>query len=356
MMPINDINDWEKRLDRIDAFWECAIIDRPVARIVIPRPNPAYPIPQKQFASHRERWMDFEFTAQTQLAYVKNNDYLGDALPAVFPNLGPEVFSAFFGCELEYGEVTAWSIPNLEDYAEAGKLQFSEDNFYYKKVNELTDMLLEVGRGHFYTGYTDLHPGGDAIVAFRDPQRMNLDVLMQPEAIKDLIARITPVYFKVFDFYCDKLERAGQPISSWPGYCSRKRYGIPSNDFSCMISREMFDEIFLPGIAEECRHMPANVYHLDGPGALRHLDSLLEIKELQAIQWVFGAGNGRASDWLDIYKKCQAAGKALEINLYPDEIDTLMEHLRPEGVNLGVYGVSTREEAESVLKKIEKWR
>lgn len=30
------------------------------------------------------------------------------------------------------------------------------------------------------------------------------------------------------------------------------RFYIPSNDFSCMISKEMFDSIFLEGMAAEC--------------------------------------------------------------------------------------------------------
>ncbi len=49
--------------------------------------------------------MDAEYVAQCALAGVMNTAYLGDALPCAMPNLGPEVFSAFFGCELEYGEI-----------------------------------------------------------------------------------------------------------------------------------------------------------------------------------------------------------------------------------------------------------
>jgi len=123
-----------------------------------------------------------------------------------------------------------------------------------------------------------------------------------------------------------------------------------------MISKEMFDELFLPGIIEECDHMQANIYHLDGPGALRHLDSLLGIKSLNAIQWVFGAGNGRASDWVPVYKKCQAAGKGLQIHLDLDEIDLFMRELEPNGLWLTIYGVEDREQGEAILKKMMKWK
>jgi hypothetical protein len=299
--------------------------------------------------------MDAEFLAECALAHAWNVEFMGDALPLAFPNLGPEVFSAFFGTEMEFGETTTWSIPNLEDWAEVDKLQFSEDNVYWRKLLEMTDVFLEVGRGSFYTGITDLHPGGDAIVAFRDPLLLNIDMIECPERVKALLDRVTEVYFRVFDFYCDKLRAAGQAVCSWPGIASTRKWYVPSNDFSCMISPAMFRDVFLPGIAEECRHMEANIYHLDGPDALMHLDALLEIPELNAIQWVYGAGNGRASDWLDIYRRCQDAGKGIQIHLGVDELDVFMENLRPEGVWLGLAGVQNREHGQQVLAKLQTW-
>jgi hypothetical protein len=82
---------------------------------------------------------------------------------------------------------------------------------------------------------------------------------------------------------------------------------------------------------------------------------LLGIKELSAIQWVYGAGHGRATDWLHVYKKIQAAGKGLQLWSQPDEIDTIMENLRPEGVWLGV-DVKDVEQGEGIVKKVSKWK
>ncbi len=78
-----------------------------------------------------------------------------------------------------------------------------------------------------------------------------------------------------------------------------------------IISYKFSGDVFLPGIEAECQHLDASIYHLDGPNALQHLDSLLEVDELNAIQWVFGAVNGPASKWMDVYKKCQEAGKGI---------------------------------------------
>jgi hypothetical protein len=98
----------------------------------------------------------------------------------------------------------------------------------------------------------------------------------------------------------------------------------------------------------------ASIYHLDGPNAVQHLDSLLQIRELNAIQWVYGAGNGRASDWMHLYKKIQAAGKGIQLTLEANELDYFMQELRPNGVWLKLWAGS-KEEAEALLKKISTW-
>ena len=357
IMPIGHIPDWEQRLARQDAFWSCEILDRPVVIMTLPKSNPEYPWPKpRTYATLRDHWMDTEYVAERALASAMNTEYLGDALPSAWPNLGPEVFSAFFGCEMEYTETTSWAIPNLHDWVDVDQLRFSEDHFYWKKLLEMTDALLEIGKNTFYTGFTDLHPGGDAIAAFRDPQTLNVDMIEAVEEVKALLDYVAQVYFRVYDFYYEKLKAAGQAICTWAGIASTRKWYVPSNDFSCMISKEMFDEIFLPGIVAECRHLEASIYHLDGPDALRHLDSLLAIKELNAIQWVYGAGQGRASDWMPVYKKCQAAGKGLQITLEVDELDVFMEQLHPEGLWIRLSGVQDREQAETLLRKVSGWR
>jgi hypothetical protein len=357
LMPIEHIPDWEQRIKRHDACWRCEVIDRPVVCIYLHRPNPDFPWPsRKAWPTLRDRWLDTEYHIEAAVAAVMNTAYLGDALPRVYPNLGPEVFSAFFGAELEFGETTSWSIPNLHSWDDVDRLRFDTGNFYWRKLEEMTDALLTAGRGRFYTGITDIHPGGDAIASFRDPMYLNIDMIENKEAVKQLLERVNQVCFWVYGYYFDKLQKAGQAISTWMPIVSSKRWYVPSNDFSCMISKEMFDEVFLPGIAAECRHLEAAIYHLDGPDALRHLDSLLDIKELNAIQWVWGAGKGRASDWISVFRRCQAAGKGLLIDINIHELDLMMRELRPEGVWLNISGIRTEEEADAVLRSVARWR
>lgn len=357
LMPLEHIPDWEMRLARHDAFWNCEIIDRPIVYMTLPKEKPvaAYPTPKK-YASTRDRWMDGEYNAECTAAGVMNTDYMGDSLPLAWPNLGPEVFSAFFGCELEYGDVTSWAIPNLDDWADAGKLRFSEDNPYWKKIIEMTDAYLHYGKGKFYTGVTDLHPSGDALAAFRDPAQLCIDLIEYPEEVKKLLEYVTDEFIKVFDFLYNKIASEKQAISNTLAFASTKKWYIGCNDFSYMISKKMFDDIFLPQQIREIRNYEACIYHLDGIGAMRHLDSLLDVPEITAYQFVPDDCLNPAK-WIDVYKRFQAAGKGIHLFFVEaDMIDFFMENLKPEGVWMWVNGVKDKDHAADILKQVSRWK
>jgi hypothetical protein len=349
--------DYEKSKQRIDAFWEREIIDRPVVQFSLSKPREEQvPLPPAHHATPRDRWLDAGYQAELALASLANHEFLGDSLPVAYPNLGPEVLSAFYGCTIEFGDYgTSWTTPILHDWQAVDSLVFHPDNFYLRKLREMTDALLAVGRSKFIVGMTDWHPGGDAIAAFRDPQNLAIDMIDHLDDVKALLRRLEADYFRLYDEFYVKLRAAGMPITSWLTLVSDEKYYIPSNDFSIMVSKATFDDVFLPGIVNECRFLDRSIYHLDGPGALRHLDSLLAIPELHAVQWVCGAGREGFGRWIPVYQKCQAAGKGIEVVCSYAELDLIMETLDPHGVYLMMDGVPSREAALDMLKRLEKW-
>jgi hypothetical protein len=349
--------DYAESKRRIDAFWEREIIDRPVVQFSVPKPPEEWvPLPVSEHESPTERWMDSQFQAELALARLSNAEYIGDTLPIAFPNLGPEVFSAFYGCPIHFGDYgTSWTDPVLDDWSEVDRWQFDPENVYLKKLHEMTDALLAAGRGKFITGMTDWHPGGDAIAAFRDPANLAMDMILHPAEVRALLDRLEADYFRVYDVFYEKLRAADQPITTWLPLICDGRYYVPSNDFSIMISSEMFDEVFLPGIVRECQFLDRSIYHLDGPGALRHLDSLLDIPELDAVQWVFGAGNEGYHRWIDVYQRVQAAGKGVQVMCALEEITSITDTLDPHGLYISISGAVTREVARGVVRSLETW-
>ncbi|MCC7354580.1 MAG: hypothetical protein IT330_12605 [Anaerolineae bacterium] len=349
--------DYEQAKARIDAFWEREVLDRPVVHLFVEKPpEKQIPLPPSHHAMPAERWLDAGYQAELALATLSNWDFLGDSLPVAWPNLGPEIFSALYGCPMIYGDYgTSWSQPILHDWHDADRLQLDWDGPYLRKLHEMTDALLEIGRGKFITGMTDWHPGGDCIAAFRDPQNLAMDMLTHREDVKALLVRLEADYFRLYDLFYHKLRAAGQPISTWTSLVSDEKYYIPSNDFSCMISKKMFDDIFLPGLSNECRFLTHSIYHLDGPRALHHLDSILSIPELDALQWVPGYRQEEYHRWVWVYQKAQAAGKGVQVLCNVSELEEVMETLDPHGLFLSVRDVPSREVGEDILKRLATW-
>jgi hypothetical protein len=82
-------------------------------------------------------------------------------------------------------------------------------------------------------------------------------------------------------------------------------------DISCNVSPKVFEELLLPPLLESMHMVDHRIYHLDGPGAIPHLDSLLDISELHAIQWVPGHGNTGIMQWIPLIQRIQERGKGI---------------------------------------------
>ena len=101
--------------------------------------------------------------------------------------------------------------------------------------------------------------------------------------------------------------------------------------------------------------LDTSVFHLDGPGAVRHVDALLEIDALDAIQWVPGAGNPTAVAWLPMLRRIQSAGRSLYITAPAEEVAEILESLSPRGLMISVTGVfSSLNEGEQFIVGVER--
>ena len=71
------------------------------------------------------------------------------------------------------------------------------------------------------------------------------------------------------------------------------------------------------------------LYHLDGPAAIKHMDALMEIDGIDALQWTSGdAGpDGTLPDWDVIYDKAIAAGKSIWVKVYSGEFEDWIKNV-----------------------------
>jgi len=81
--------------------------------------------------------------------------------------------------------------------------------------------------------------------------------------------------------------------------------------------------------------MTHNVFHLDGKGVAKNIDRLLELPEIQAIQWVQGMGTDTPiMQWIPLLKRIRAAGKSIVVDLALTELEDFIAAMPREGVLL----------------------
>ena len=91
-------------------------------------------------------------------------------------------------------------------------------------------------------------------------------------------------------------------------------------------------------------------YHLDSAGALSHLDTLLSIPHLRAIQWVPGAGREEIPQWYELIRHILAGGKLVQVFAKLNEIDNLVKKVGARGLLIHTR-VSSPQEAEALLEE-----
>lgn len=354
MTYLEGIADIDMIARRFEAWYDCEIIDRPPVTMWVAQ-NVQLDLPTKRHASHRDRRLDVEFAVDWFEALQKGTVYMADSFPVFWPNVGPEVCATVFGAELEFSESTSWSIPIVGNCRDILNLKPSLDNVYWNSIRQMTDLSLERGTGKWITALTDFHTNGDLVAALRNPQGMCLDIIDDPSGVRAAVDYVTESYPLMYNDLYDRLAAKGQSCCLWGVPASGRMY-VTNCDFICMISPQMFEDVILPALRWEMNWLDRTHFHLDGPGALKHLDRLLELRELSGIQWVYGAGQGSAGDWLHIYKKIQAAGKCIECLCGSvEDARTIMANLKPQGIWFNGVCVGSVEEGEAFLKDLERW-
>jgi hypothetical protein len=340
--------DFDEAVQRWDAFWAREIIDRPCTRVIAPKdgcePGPSYP------GLHNPE--------DDLLSYVRAYDrcaaatyFAGEAMPFFFPNFGPDVYAAFLGAELEFApeQQTSWAVPFIQDWkTDAADIDRPHGYWWYAAL-DFAKNAREIAKGKFGIAVYDLHSNLDCLAAMRGPQSLCVDLLDSFEEVEAAHNRVRRTYSQIYDGLYHASGQAETGTTTWLPFYSRGKFNSIQCDFICMISPEMARRLVIPALEEESQFLDHCAYHLDGPGALVHLDDLLAIPTIHSIQWVPGAGAAPLIEWMDLLKKIQDCGKSLIISASPEEIRIFHKELRPEMVFYDTY-VGSQAEADNLLK------
>ncbi len=298
--------------------WWAGELDRPLIQVVLwgfPADRPEPPLRGQGFTAFHDdavsaeaivdRW-DYEFSTQR---------FLGDAFPSLWPNFGAGVLAAFLGATLKKDPVaqTVWFQPPGE--AEIGDLRFRHDpaSRWFRRIADIYRAGLDRWQGRVQMGMTDLGGNLDILSTFRPSEQLLLDLYDHPGEVKRLTWEAHECWWRAFDAFSALLRPVNPGSTAWTPIYSETPYYMLQCDFCYMIGPAMFEEFVKPELQASCRRLGNSFYHLDGPGQLPHLDSLLSIPELKGVQWIPGAGQPDYEYWPEVYRKIRKAGKLVQI-------------------------------------------
>jgi hypothetical protein len=357
-IELQSMPHFDMAMMRVYAWYENEIIDRPPIRFMAHNAfleQATEDIAHLSRAEKKNWWFDTELQIDLFVKSIEGRQFLGETFPVYFPNLGPDVYAAFYGAELEFGEVTSYSVPFVQQWEDSDQLVLDQNNPYFQKIEELTRQAIERCEEQFLVGYTDLHPGLDCVAAWRDPLQLCYDLYDDPDQVQQLANMAIADFEYIYNHFDTMLKEKGQLSVSWMGIPSFGRMHIPSCDFSALISQEFFNEFGLPILQYETKTMTHNIFHVDGQGVAKHLEAILSIPDIHALQWVQGVGDDYPiMQWISFIKDLQARSIPVIVDLSPEDLDDFMDAMDPKGLFLWVATDNEQEEI-AILNRIKKW-
>ena len=352
--------DFEETKTAWRHFWARESWRRPLIHAPLPR-NPAAPLSWAESPSHHAYYRklkgDWDDWFSRIDRWLEETIFPAETIPFLSPDLGPDQFAAFLGSPLQFSDGspdTNWVEPMVADWNEF-EFRLDPENPSWKLILDLSRRMAAHARGRYLVGTCDLHSNADTLSALRNPEQLCLDFFDDPDAISVAMKKVRALYQSVYEgLYAAAGSDAETGTIGWIPTWSEGRFATIQCDFICMVSPEISRKFIIPALEEEAGFLDHCIYHLDGPGALPHLDDILAIKKIDAIQWVSGAGQKPMHEWLDVLKKCQKAGKGLQIHdLDCEQAKQLHRELDPAGV---VYCVSAKsaDEVEDLARWFER--
>jgi hypothetical protein len=340
--------DWWNRDGLLIGMWGAPEAGRPIHEDVA---APAVPL------SLAERYCDAGFRAAQNHHRLSRSLFPADVLPLATTDIGPGSLALLCGAEPEFAEETVWFHSSMGDAQPEAwpPLRFDPGNAWWRITESVVSECVRRSRGEYLVGCPDLIENVDVLASLRGVQPLLLDMLERPDWVERRVWEINEVWFETYRRIHDliRLDDGSCAFGAFYLWGPGKTAKVQC-DTSAMFSPSMYRRFVAPALTAQCAWLDHSLYHLDGTQALAHLDTLLEIEPLDAIEWTPQAGieQGGHPRWYDLYRRILGAGKSVQIvNVARDEILPLLEAIGRKGVYILTTFADEREAAR-LLERI----
>ncbi len=287
--------------------------------------------------------------------HFDNEEFFGHAYPYFFVNFGPGSLAACLTGFLKFskeGDTSWFELSEPMAWDKIMSLKLDPENIWWKRTLEMTKILLRNRKDRYHVGIPDLGGNIDILASLRTSLQLIEDVAAETDLVLEACWHINKLWKQAYEELYQLHQAEGNDGSSaWMGLWAPQRWYPLQADFSYMISPRHFEKLIAPILRDQCQYLQNSVYHWDGVGEIPHLDLLLAIPELDAIQWVPGANKPQCEDpeWYPLYDRIQKGNKRIVINLPAKDVVGFTKRFNKAGLFL-----STNAESPEQAKAMEK--
>lgn len=345
-MELEFKSDFENTRHKWDAFWHG---DLPTMAGAICPKEGVNPVSHPPYLEGRDG--NFTPIIDQLLAYADSHEFVGSAIPFFILEWGPDTFSAFTGADLVFGAGTSWCMPYVEDWNDV-EIRFDRGSKWWRITEDLIGAVRERCDGKLLICPPTLVANLDCLAAIRGQERLLFDLMERPDEIKRALKQVCQAHTDALDAYAEMLDFSKYGSINIAGSYISGRQSRPQCDASCLISPGMFREFVMPCLEYETKDADAAQYHLDGPGAIRHLDALGELDNLLMIDYTPDPKE-KPNDWLHVRRKIDDLGKGQVFYVSSiDEAKMIRQNYHSDKMHI-LVGASTRSEAQDIINEIE---
>lgn len=255
--------------------------------------------------------------------FCEMHEFLAESFPNINADFGPGSMAGYLGSEIVFNMDTVWFEPCVKDWEECPPLKFDPANKWWTEHYALVKELVELSKGDYPVGLPDIIENFDILSSLRGAQDFVYDLVDDEEMVKSRLAEVDVAYFEYYDRFRELVKYDDGTCYTVFQIWGPGRTAKIQCDFSAMISPDMFREYIQGSLRGQVKRLDNVLYHLDGPDAIRHLDAIMEIDEIDSLQWTSGdyGPDGTQEQWYPIYDKARAAGKSIWVKVYTGKFE-----------------------------------
>lgn len=348
-------NNWSDAQLRLTSMWNGERLDRPCIAVRAPAAQASGAPPPP--ADIESRWLDPDHLVASALHQIESTWWGGEAVPSFLLMSG---WVVSLGGIPRFDVNTIWFETRDVDFSAPSPFRYDPSDPWVEKYRAALRALCKAaGANDFLVGKPTFLPANDLISMHMGTEAFLIALLDRPDWMAEAILTGAQDQGSARRDMQALIREQGHEFwygnAGWMPFWAPQPFNSTQSDVSCMLSPDMFDRFVLPELEVQGNEHGALWYHLDGGDAKQHLPRLLSLPFLRVVQYTPAPGeppNGPGH--LEMYRRIQAAGKTIHIELPMQHVEPLVRELDP-GLLLLQTWCPSRADGERLLEESVAW-